>query len=667
MARIENYQDVIKLAYQSEAYWQRSKLQMNKGFRWYNLDIPVQTPKGKEWSAPPTAPTLVNDAADHLAGTMPKFDVKALRETQKADEDRTRVQMSLNGMYDRICRKYGKDLHRELAIQGGWSGMMCARVGLRDNWNYDHPTWKDFYWQPIDPRWVFPDPGSNGEEFVIIRMRKSVGQVRKMWPDWEGQWYMPGSSDSFIGQFKPGRLTERLPDTSMVDWIEYWDDEVKCFIANGHPVFQERFGRDILPHMLGINPIIIRPAGYGNDGGEPQEQFRSMLYWVFHLLELEAKLLVQYKWIIEDTAWPTWLAPESMRDLDITPGTINYVPNGDDIKNFKAVREDAVEPKAVVDLLAWVQGQIEKATYPVVLKGQAPNGIKAGYPIAILSTQAKLKFAAPSAALRSMLMDLSTFTLAIIKNRIDKSVETIDGRMLEPTDYDKYEGRIEVNLEPSLPTDKAASLSLVQFAVGSLNLPREVALRELGYDDPLELQEQRMAEDLVEDPRVKQIMGMHLADELSPEYAAALNEVIGPAVEQQKLQQTMQDLTAQVQQMQAQMQMWQMQPQFQQMQAQMRGMPPPQQQAPQMFQRPMPQQGAPQQGPPAGTPTVSGGPGGTNIGQNLMNPNGSGTGLPQANPLTAMTGIAREMKAERSITDLSAQENVYGNGAEGSI
>ena len=659
MALISDYKDVIKLAYQTEVYWTKSKQHTVKGHHWYNLDIPIATPKGVEYGAPPTAPSLVNDAADHLAGNWPEFLVKPTKETQQAEKDQERVERGLNTAYDLLAREYGKALHRTMAIHGGWSGMMCGMIGLHDDWDVDKPTIHDFYWQPVDPRYVFPDPGSLGKEFVIYRMRRTVGSIRQKWPDWEGQWYSPAGWGFWNqGPDTRPRLNERLPDFMVVDWIEYWDDKYKCFISNGHPVFQATYGQDLIPHGLGINPFVIRAAGYGDDTGEPHERFRSMLYYVFSMLEAEARLWTQYKWIVEDTAWPVIIAHDSMKPLDLTPASVNYVADMTDVmKGIRTLREDAVDPKALIDVLGWVQGVIERATYPVILKGQAPSGIRAGYPIAILSTQAKLKFASPSDALKAMMQEFAYKTLAIIKNRIQVPVEVLSGYSLEPDDLDKYLGRVEVKMDPNLPTDVAASIPKLELAVGSLGLPKERALKELGYEDPVELRELRMAEDLAEDPRVKQVMAEHFLKFLAPEYAQAVEQESTSMIQ-------VQQLTEQITLLQTKIQLLQAQMELQQMQAQGGGGAPgaaPGQPPGPAGPSPAMAGMAPPQAPPGQHGGARPGAGGSPaFGQNPTNPNGFGQGLTQANPETAERSISSAVRAARSISDIATQDEAYG-------
>jgi hypothetical protein len=660
LALIQDYKDVIKLAYQTEVYWTKSKQHTVKGHHWYNLDIPIATPKGVEYGAPPTAPSLVNDAADHLAGNWPEYLVKPTKETQQAEKDQERVERGLNTAYDLLAREYGKALHRTMAIHGGWSGMMCGMIGLHDDWDVDKPTIHDFYWQPVDPRYVYPDPGSLGKEFVIYRMRRTVGSIRQKWPDWEGQWYSPAGWGFWNqGPDTRPRLNERLPDFMVVDWIEYWDDKYKCFISNGHPVFQATYGQDLIPHGLGINPFVIRAAGYGDDTGEPHERFRSMLYYVFSMLEAEARLWTQYKWIVEDTAWPVIIAHDSMKPLDLTPASVNYVADMTDVmKGIRTLREDAVDPKALIDVLGWVQGVIERATYPVILKGQAPSGIRAGYPIAILSTQAKLKFASPSDALKAMMQEFAYKTLAIIKNRIQVPVEVLSGYSLEPGDLDKYLGRVEVKMDPNLPTDVAASIPKLELAVGSLGLPKERALKELGYEDPVELRELRMAEDLAEDPRVKQVMAEYFLKFLAPEYAQAVEQESTSMIQ-------VQQLTEQITLLQTKLQLMQVQMELQQMQQQQAGGAPggPPPGAPPGPAGPSPAMAgmAPPQAPPGQHGGARPGSGGSPaFGQNPTNPNGFGQNLTQANPETAERSVSSAIRAARSISDIATQDEAYG-------
>jgi hypothetical protein len=548
-----------------------------------------------------------------------------------------------------------------MAIHGGWSGMMCGMVGLHDDWDMDKPNINDFYWQPVDPRYVFPDPGSLGKEFVIYRMRRTVGSIRQKWPDWEGQWYAPAGWGFWNqGPDTRPRLNERLPDFMVVDWIEYWDDKYKCFISNGHPVFQPTYGQDLIPHGLGVNPFVIRAAGYGDDTGEPHERFRSMLYYVFSMLEAEARLWTQYKWIVEDTAWPVIIAHDSMKPLDLTPASVNYVADMTDItKGIRTLREDAVDPKALIDVLGWVQGVIERATYPVILKGQAPSGIRAGYPIAILSTQAKLKFASPSDALKAMLEEFAYKTLAIIKNRIQIPVEVISGYSLEPKDFDKFLGRIAIKMEPNLPTDVAASIPKLELAVGSLGLPKEKALKELGYEDPVDLRELRMAEDLAEDPRVRQVMAEYFLKFLAPDYASAVEQESSSMLQ-------VQQMTEQVQLLQTKLELEQLKTQVAQMQAQAAGAGMP---APGGAPGGPPQPGGgigpippPPQAPPGEHGGARPGAGGSPaFGQNPTNPNNLGQGLTQVNPMTAERGIASAVRAARSISDIATQDEAYGS------
>jgi hypothetical protein len=313
-----------------------------------------------------------------------------------------------------------------------------------------------------------------------------------------------------------------------------------------------------------------------------------------------------------------------------------------------------------VNVISWVQNTIERATYPTILKGEAPSGVRAGYPIAILSTQAKVKFASPSDALMAMLEDLAYNTLLVVKNRIDAPVSVIDNYKIMPDDYDKYSGRIKVKLDPSLPTDVAASIPKVELAVGSLGLPKEVGLKELGYEDPLELRDLRLAEDLSEDPRVREVMAEHFIKFLAPEYAQALEQQMNTNEQMQKMQENIQNLQGQLQQLTMTMQVKQAQAQLDQTDQQIANPNPAPSMAPgqtsPLLAAPPGQQGGARPGA-GGSPM---------FGQNPSNPNNMGQGMAVANPDTAMANIARELRAQQSITSIGSQQQAYGSdlGAE---
>lgn len=672
---VEDYRDVLNLAWIWRSYWQLSKRMMINGFHWYYKEIPIVTPKQVEPHIPSTAASLVNDAADHLAGNDPTFMVKATKESQKADEDRQRVQTSLNSAFDAIGRTHGAPLHRMLALAGGWSGMMCARVQVNEDWDAKNPTIEDIQWQYQDPRYVLPDPGSGGRDAVIIWMQVNVGLIRQQWPNWDGHWYpsnggegqtyaspyVDNQSGNFLAQRQ--RLRTPLNDNNTVTWIEYWDGKYKCLIGNGVPIFREEYGEDLIEHGLGCNPYVVRAAGYGSvAGAEAQHRYRSMLSNVFSELETEAALITQLKWIVQETAWPIYLAPKDVEgDFELEPGTINLIENPDSIKAIRALREDAIESKSIIELLGYIKDEIERATYPVILKGTAPTGIRAGYPIAILSTQARMKFAAPTDALKDTFKDLAHKTLCIVKNRFKTGCEVIDGYKLQPSDYDTYLGRITIKLEPQLPQDLASKLPLLEFLLGSAGFSKSDVIRELGYDNPEDIRELRMAEDLEDDPRVRQVQVEHLISLLSPEAAAAVQEVSEPNLQVQKLQEVVQQLQGQMQVMQLQQQVQQMQGQAQQ--------PPGGVPAQSTTGAPQIPQGAPSPSlPEAPTPGggVPGHAGGTNFGQNLGNPNQMGQARQTINPDSALSIQARNQRSLRELIGTGTEEQAFG-GPSGAL
>lgn len=659
---VEDWRDVLNLAWIWRSYWMASKRQMINGFHWYHKEIPIVTPKQVEPHVPSTATTLVNDAADHLAGNDPSYLVKATRESQRADEDKQRVQTCLNALFDKLGKDYGHPIHRIMAINGGWSGMMAAKLSIKEGWDPKNPTPEDLRWQPQDPRWVYPDPGSMGKKAVIVWMQQNVGLIRQQWPDWDGHWFpnagwegqfyaspyidvaLTNPAGGFIGERK--RLPQPLNDNATVTWIEYWDEKYKCFIANGVPVFRSEYGQDLVEHGMGTIPFCIRSAGYGTITGETQHRFKSMLSNVFSELDTEAALLTQLKWIVQETAWPIYLAPKDTEgEFDLEPGSLNFIENPDSIKAIRTLREDAVEPKAIIDLLQYIKEEIEKATYPRVLKGESPSGIRAGYPIAILSAQAKLKFASPTDALKGILLDMALKTMQVVKTRFKIPMEVIEGYKIKPEDYDTYYGRVSVKLEPQLPQDLATKLPILEFLYGSAKFPAAEIIRELGYENPEQLRELRMAENLEDDPRVQQVLVEHLVQNLLPEAAAAVTEVSEPNVQLQKLQEVVQQLQGQVQVLTAQQQLQQLQS------SSVQG-------APQIPPPPGAQRPA---GPPA--PIVPGGAGGSQgFGQSPGMPGQTNTAQMKINPETQLAEEARQQSAIRSIQGFGAQTQAYGPG-----
>ena len=385
-----------------------------------------------------------------------------------------------------------------------------------------------------------------------------------------------------------------------------------------------------------------------------------MLANVFSELDTEAALLTQLKWIVQETAWPIYLAPKDTEgEFDLEPGSLNFIENPESIKAIRTLREDAVEPKAIIDLLNYIKEEIEKATYPRVLKGESPSGIRAGYPIAILSSQAKLKFASPTDALKGVMLDLALKTLEVVKYRFKVPMDVIEGYRLKPEDYDTYVGRISCKLEPKLPQDLASKLGYLEFLYGSAKLPAAQVLKEFGYENPEELREFRMSENLEDDPRVQQVLVEHLVQNLLPDAAAAVDEIAGPSMQMQKLQQSIQEMQGQIQMMQMQKQLQDM---MQTQQAPPGGLAGTDTTGAPQFPPQSPQGGVPGGPAPGGAPIpiVPGGAGGSPpFGQSPGMPGVTQAG-PIVNPQTAVSQQARQQSAIKQLTGNAAEQGTYG-------
>ncbi len=136
----------------------------------------------------------------------------------------------------------------------------------------------------VNPRNIMPDPDHFKPEFYIEKHEKACFTVMKHFPKWKNP---------------KGRAVKEP-----VVWIEWWDDQYKCFLADGEPVLRIRGGVD--KHGYGFLPYVTIDSGLGNQSYEGRLEMRwvGLLRYMLGALRSESRGYSIHDIVLKQEAWP---------------------------------------------------------------------------------------------------------------------------------------------------------------------------------------------------------------------------------------------------------------------------------------------------------------------------------------------------------------------------
>lgn len=514
----------------------------------YQLQQTVAVPEGYNIVRPATANSIINTAADHIAGDKPQ--VKVPESVLGGKEGQARSEKLEHGLQDALWRSqsaYVENPIRSLVITGLWSGQMISQGPIFDPsvwgmepieseyddkgaYKEDRDDYEDrkrtnwpFFWRALDPRYVFPDPGTVGREWVIVRYQRAAGNIKQQWGEWDMK--LPGM----------GRDAQPLRSGVMVNFLEYWDCKYRAYMvgsagigaltgtaaqwsANNLGSGSGMFLDGPREHFYGKPPFQIRSCGYGEDTGLPHERFRSILYPARGLINQEIAAWSQRDALMRRTAWSVVMTPVGSGFDSIVPGTVKEM-NREDIDATKPFSEiNATALQALENEINELSMAIQKATFPDVVQGIKAKGINSGYGQNSLVAQAKVKYGAAVVNLASLLSEWCVDMGRAVQHQVGEVVP-IFGRTrwgmvdskLEPKQIDDLR-KVDVMVNPKLPTDAANDIAIGQVLLGLGLITKSYFLTEYAHiEQPGEMLDQVMVDQALEAPEIRRAITLALA------------------------------------------------------------------------------------------------------------------------------------------------------------
>ena len=383
-------EDIQALANEAEVYWSAFHAQAEADYSLYvdGPNVQIQTSEG-EWldsTNPPTAKAKADSANNHLITNFPSItiDKSAFPAVEKDKADT--LEQALQAVFWRATSGKTRDPHRGSGINAASMGMGCIHIAVdfsrmpeEDDYEQREYQWRRKNTFPVqllsvDPRELYPDPGTDGERWVIRKSKMTVGEVRETFSNWE----------------PPANTQRQYTDFTQVDVMEWWTDDLYYFEVDAVPVQRAdplsgstEEGDGPWKNPLGFIPYVVFPSGYGADSGKPEHRFMSLLTAARKggLFRAEARRMTQLDTIIDKMAWGALVGPPIKGELKLGPGSYNEVQLGPDGKLPQIGPIGFVNPPTgIFAELMRIQDAIDRSTIASVLdsaeSGSAESALK---------------------------------------------------------------------------------------------------------------------------------------------------------------------------------------------------------------------------------------------------------------------------------------------------
>lgn len=541
--------DILLRLTDASQFWGVLHTEQNIDHTMFQLQQVVGVPEGYNVVRPATANSIINTAADHISGDSPQVEVPEANLSKKAQERSEELEHGFQDALWRSQSAYVENPIRSLVVTGLWSGQMISQGPIFDpsvwglepieseyddvqQYKDDRQAYDDrkrtdwpFFWRALDPRYVFPDPGTVGREWVIVRYQRAAGNIKQQWGEWDMR--LPGMAAS----------DPPLRSGVMVNFLEYWDKKYRAymvgsagiggftgtganFTGTGYGTGSGMFLDGPREHHYGKPPFQIRSCGYGEDTGLPHERFRSILYPARSLINTEIALMSQRDAIIRRTAWTVVLTPTGSGFDSIQPGTVKEM-NREDIDLTKSFSEINPAVLQSIDMaLEKISADIQEATFPNVVQGIKAKGISSGYGQNSLVAQAKVKYGAAVVNLSSLLaewcVDMGRTVEYVVGEVVPIFGNTRWGNVDSKLDPEKIDDlrKVNVTVNPVLPTDAANDIAIGQILYGLGAIDMDYLRSEYAHiPQPGEMGIRVMRDKAMQSPEIMRVLSLAAAME----------------------------------------------------------------------------------------------------------------------------------------------------------
>ena len=359
-----------------------------------------------------------------------------------------------------------------------------------------------------DPMFCYPSkdhidctPTDMLEVYTVL-----AGQVRRVFPKWKST----------------------LGDHQLVDIYEWWTDKARCFLAGPN---KTPLTNDIEENPYGFVPYVHVYSGWGvpDQNNSPESKAVSILKGAYDLLIQQCRWFGYLDKAVAWTSMPQIQAKgkkddyEEGKGLTPYPGDVHYE---EETKGVKITWAADRIPTGILEALG-ISDALLGREQPSVLKGEAPRGIEAGYPMALMIGEARLKFGVPLMNLETLLARGLEKVRFLVRDVAEEEVPIWGDSKVVTIGPEDCDGIYRVNLTfdattPEMRADRALAYQRLRQG-GSISHYTE--LKE-GHNikDPDKELDRIHAESILAHPAIQRMIAVRAVREKEGDEAANLVE-----------------------------------------------------------------------------------------------------------------------------------------------
>lgn len=522
--------EIVAIYYDLKTLYQPWKAQQEEDQKFYDLLYRVSAsdmPDAFDQIRPPSATTIVDLAADHSAGNFPRLHVPRRKETAEAQDQSTIMEKAGTGFWYRNFASAPRNVMRAWAQSGALRGAIAGSL------LYDPDVWPDkplpsryggsdsdaykealadvealrksawpFKLDYIDPHDVYPDPGTEGQEFIIHAFERNAYEVKRAWPTWD--YTIPGG----VGPLKP---------QDKVLFIAYGDPAYRSYIIGGVGASADT-GRalidaqdGVVKHGYGFNPFFFTSGGFGSPFGSPEQKYRGILTNAKDLLSAEARLMTHIDAVAAQQAFP-WVVIAQGVKPNMVLGGVTVVPTGTKVQDAVMELRPQIPIQELAQELRLIRDAIQRATIPDALGSEPSKSEESGYLRSLKIGTGRAHIRALSGALEKTVEWATSGFYRLVENKVKAPVSVWGKGMdteqefvtLAPKDV-KGHYEVYASVVPSLPTDESVDIAngLKLYSIGAVPI-RDVLETYAGRENAEELLRERLGEDVLKSPPMMQ-------------------------------------------------------------------------------------------------------------------------------------------------------------------
>ena len=335
-------------------------------------------------------------------------------------------------------------------------------------------------------------------------------QVRRIWPDWDKR-------NSFA-------------NTTKVKLAELWTPSQVCFLANNDPLLGEGKEKDIIDNPYKIVPYTHVYSGYGHpdEDNTPESKAVSIIRYAEEIIEQQCRYHSYLDKAAAFAAMPIVELPGSREDyaeggkkLVPHPGMITFRGETEG-EGARVVWAAPNLPAGILQAIGVTDALLGKEQ-PGVVRGEAPKGIEAGYPMALMIGEARLQFGLPLQNLQTLFSRALEQARFLIKDVAKETVSVWGEDKVIKISPEDCEGayRVKVEFDASTPERRAQRALAGQKLRQGGSISRYTELKEYQNNKNPKKEINRMyAESLMTHPALQTMAAVNAVRALEGEKAA---------------------------------------------------------------------------------------------------------------------------------------------------